>query len=132
MLQKEKMPVLFVCECSSLQHQIAFEHEPDENVVYARIHLIKQSFWKRLKAGLRYIFGYHCKYGHWDEFIFRPDHAERLQQMIDRMKPTKYQVDIPDKIRKHFQNCEESRMNYESTRTAYIYGCEHGYYVVKA
>lgn len=60
--------VLF-CICESREHQIIFEYDDEINSIYCSIHLTKQKFWKRLKKGIKYIFGYHCKYGHWDEFI---------------------------------------------------------------
>ncbi|HBY54300.1 MAG TPA: hypothetical protein DEH15_17900 [Marinilabiliales bacterium] len=55
----------------------------EDNLVYCHIHLINKSFWNRLKSGIKYIFGYHCRYGHWDEFIWRPEHADKLRELAD-------------------------------------------------
>ena len=32
------------------------------------------------------MFGYHCKYGHWDEFVFNENDAGKLQAMADALK----------------------------------------------
>lgn len=65
---------LVVCNCSSIEHQMvinSFEDEPDQ--LYIEMHLTKHSFWKRLKYGIRYIFGYQCKYGAFEEIIIDKD-----------------------------------------------------------
>lgn len=77
---------IFVCDCHSREHQIVFEYDFDDNLVYCHIHLINYSFFKRLKNGLRYIFGYKCRYGHWDEFVWQVEHAEKLKEMSDLLK----------------------------------------------
>lgn len=74
---------VFICECSSTEHQIVVNYDFDDNIVYCHIHLTNQSFWNRLKSGIKYIFGYHCRYGHWDEFIWKPEHATKLRELAD-------------------------------------------------
>jgi hypothetical protein len=74
---------VFVCECSSMEHQIVFSYDADENQVYCLIYLTSYSFWNRLKSGMKYIFGYHCRYGHWDEFIWKPEHAHKLRELSE-------------------------------------------------
>lgn len=77
---------LFICECSSREHQIVVERDVEDNLIYCHIHLSVRPFWKRLKYGLKYIFGYHCRYGHWDEFIWKPEHADKLQELSKLLK----------------------------------------------
>jgi len=36
-----------------------------------------------MKAGLKYIFGYKCKYGQWEEFILKPEHASQLRKLSE-------------------------------------------------
>lgn len=75
---------LIVCNCSSLEHQMvidSFEDQPDD--AYISIHLTKHSFFKRLWYGLRYIFGYQCKYGAFEEVIVDKD---RLIESIEGCK----------------------------------------------
>ena len=62
-----------------------FEDEVVGNV-YATIHLRKKSFWTRLKYGIKYIFGYQCRYGAFDEFIFSPKDAGKLQKVVGFLK----------------------------------------------
>lgn len=80
---KPKLPAVLICECSSREHQIIIEHVPDDNLIYCHIHLVKHGFWRRLKASLKYIFGYKCRYGQWDEFIFKPEHANLLREFSE-------------------------------------------------
>ena len=79
---------LFICSCENTEHQIVFSYFEDDDIhnVYATIHLRKKSFWTRLKYGIKYIFGYQCRYGAFDEFIFNPNDARRLQKVVNFLK----------------------------------------------
>ena len=78
---------IFVCDCHSREHQIVFEYELDDNMVYCHIHLCSShSFFERLKRGIRYIFGHKCRYGHWDEFVWRVEHAEKLEELAKLLR----------------------------------------------
>lgn len=79
---------LFVCSCSNIEHQISMVYEVDDefNDVYCYIHLVKFSFWERVKNGIKYIFGYKSKYGDFEEFIFNPKDADKLQKVVDYLK----------------------------------------------
>ena len=74
---------LFICECENTEHQIVFSWFEDDKVdgVFATVHLRKKSFLKRLIYGLKYIFGYQCKYGAFDEFILNPADASKLEKI---------------------------------------------------
>lgn len=76
-------PVVLICACSSREHQIIIEHDNEENLTYCHIHLVKRDFWGRLKAGLKYIVGYKCKYGQWEEFILKREHANALRELSE-------------------------------------------------
>ena len=95
---KNKSPEIFICECHSTEHQMVFlfstDNFDDEKmeefpIVYTHIHLNKKPFWKRLVYGIKYIFGYQCRYGAFDEFIFNPEDAERLQSVVNYLKQQK-------------------------------------------
>ncbi len=79
----ETKSTVLICECSSREHQIIIEHDNEDNLTYCHIHLVKNGFCRRLKAGLKYIFGYKCRYGQWEEFIFKPEHANQLRELSD-------------------------------------------------
>lgn len=78
---KNQTPTIILCECSSREHQIIFEYDNEDNLVYCNIHLVKYRFFKRLKEGLKYIFGYKCKYGNFEEFVLKKEHANTLLEI---------------------------------------------------
>ena len=53
---------------------------------YFHIHLTKRPFWQRVKYGIQYIFGRQCNYGAFDEFIFKPKDADKLQELVNYLK----------------------------------------------
>lgn len=66
----DKENIALICECGSGEHLLIVRKDiEDENNFYLEIHLTKFGFWERLKYGLKYIFGYQCKYGAFDEII---------------------------------------------------------------
>ena len=85
-MDKSQLPAILICDCSSTEHQIVFHRKDDDGMVYATIHLTHCSFWRRLKKGIRYFFGYKCKYGHWDEFILSAEHAGKLREIANELE----------------------------------------------
>lgn len=80
---------ILVCGCSSKEHQIVIDHDTDDNLVYCTIHLAPNTFWTRLKYGLRYIFGYQCRYGAFEEFILSDKHIDKLEAIVENLKTHK-------------------------------------------
>jgi hypothetical protein len=80
MLQ-EGETILFECACSSREHQFIVSKVDD--MIYASPYLAVLPFRKRLRAALKYIFGYHyCCYGHFEEMIFRKEDAGTLGEVV--------------------------------------------------
>lgn len=87
-------PDLLICQCHSTDHQLIFlyDEDKDENgnitdkTVYIHIHLAKHSFWKRLFYGIKYIFGYKSRYGAFDEFIIKPEDANKFEKATEFLK----------------------------------------------
>ena len=81
---------LFLCQCSSTEHQLIIDYDdsPDAiDFVCVSIHLnIERSAWKRIKQAVKHVFGYKCKYGHFEEIILRREDADRLQKVVDALK----------------------------------------------
>ena len=75
-----------ICSCHNSEHQIRFIYNPEDNYVYSEVHLRKISFWRRIIYATKYVFGYKCKYGCFDEFIFTREHISALQKTIDTLK----------------------------------------------
>ncbi|MFH1547418.1 MAG: hypothetical protein ABIC57_02940 [bacterium] len=84
----------FICQCFSDEHTLRFSYIdnsefpdfPDgEDSFYTSVFLNKyQSIWKRIWIALKYIFGYKCKYGHWDCFDFKMEDRERLIEFLSK------------------------------------------------
>ena len=78
-------PAVLICDCNSTEHQIVIYPEDEDGLVYCHIYLTNYGFWRRLKAGLKYIFGYKCRFGQWDEFILKPEHADKLRELSEML-----------------------------------------------
>ena len=85
-MEEQENPSLLICKCNSSEHQIIIYHEEHENLFHCSIHLNSNlGFWKRLVLGIKYIFGYGCKYGHWDEFTFDRSHSKALRELSHQL-----------------------------------------------
>ena len=84
---------LYLCSCYSPDHQMIFTPgDPDEErIIYVHVHLVKKPFWQRLKYGIRYIFGYRCRYGAFDEMILGPEHSKQLRDASIYLNPEEYE-----------------------------------------
>ena len=60
--------------------------DDEDRDVYVSVHLSPDSFWKRIWNSIKYIFGYRCMFGHFDEFIFKKQDAGKLQKVVDFLK----------------------------------------------
>lgn len=89
---------LLICQCHSTEHQYIFLYDEDvdkngnviDRTVYIHTHLNKRPFFKRVWYGIKYIFGYECRYGHFDEFLIKPEDADKFQKVADFLKQELY------------------------------------------
>jgi len=78
------------CICDSDEHVMRITYfvdawdNIDEDEVYISVQLYGRTFWERLVRGIKYIFGYQCRYGHWDVTTIRIDQAERIRDLLNR------------------------------------------------
>ena len=87
---KNDNEILLLCDCSSAEHQLIVSWDNDDNEVYVRVHLANcYGFWRRLWHALKYVFGYKCRYGAFDEIILRKEDSENLQKVVDHLKLAK-------------------------------------------
>lgn len=77
---------IIICSCNSTEHQMILSSIEGEKEVYVHIHLNHLSFWKRLILGVKYIFGYTSKYGHWEEMILDTSHINQLKKVIKALQ----------------------------------------------
>lgn len=89
----KELKELIICQCTSAEHQLIFrgdsygtEENGETRMVYVDIHLCKLPFWKRLWHGIKYICGYRCRYGEFDEVVLCPDHVEELERVVEFLK----------------------------------------------
>ncbi len=82
-------PEILICTCNSVEHQIIFTYDEEDNVAYCSIHLLSQGFWKRLIHGIKYIFGHRSIYGAWDEIILNKKHADQILMLGNKLKEGK-------------------------------------------
>jgi hypothetical protein len=82
----------FECECSSDEHTLKFTldeltGEIEELEIWTSVFLNQyHGFWMRLWIALKYLFGYKCKYGHFDCFIMRGADVDRLMTLLQKYK----------------------------------------------
>lgn len=72
-------PSVLVCECGSLEHQLGFWYDKEDDLlyVYPKLHTYN-GFFKRLWIGIKYAFGYKSRFGEFDEILLDKDVREKL------------------------------------------------------
>ena len=80
----------FECGCGMDEHTLRFtldmmdDEEPCGKALFTSIFLNDYHRWyQRLWIGIKYIFGYKCKYGHWDCWVLHEPDAVRLRKMLN-------------------------------------------------
>ena len=75
----------FECQCYSDEHTLKFTlDDEDEPYLVTSIFLNQyRSIFKRVWVAIKYIFGYTCKYGHWDCWELRPEDSKRLMALLE-------------------------------------------------
>lgn len=81
---------LFLCDCSDIHHQfvVIIDQDSDWEMVVIEIMLNRNlHFWKRLWAGLKYIFANKpSRFGYFDKIILKKKDADRLQKVVDAVR----------------------------------------------
>lgn len=74
----------FECDCGSSEHTIRFTLDKEDPTIYTSVFLNQyRSLWERVWVALKYVFGYKCRYGHWDCWSMRDSDARKLRDMCD-------------------------------------------------
>jgi hypothetical protein len=77
--------ILITCGCGVKEHMLKFSYWPDEEwpELFFEFHLSTyRNVLRRLWVAIRYIFGYRCRYGEWDEFTMEPMDARDLAEFL--------------------------------------------------
>lgn len=80
---------LFICACNSVEHQLIMSYFIDDEIkdVYCSVHLKpERNVFKRIWKAIKYLFGHRSIYGDFDEFIFKPEDADKLQKIVDYLR----------------------------------------------
>lgn len=74
------------CDCSSAEHIVRLTLDDDEVApcIYVEIQLSTDTVLKRLWRAVRYVLGYQCKYGHWDEVALSGVQVSKLHKMCHK------------------------------------------------
>lgn len=83
----------FECQCSDPEHTLRFTFDDDKEcpMVYASVFLSECPWYQRIWKAFKYIFGYKCAYGHFQECILQAKDADRLIAIIEKLKQMKNQ-----------------------------------------
>lgn len=105
---------LFTSLADDISHQLIISYWNKQNTqkedfpyIYCSVLLNKLPFWKRLKAGILYIFGKQSKYGYFEEFIFDINDGYKLKKIGDylyNLLIIKMKHDNPDLSIKEIEN----------------------------
>lgn len=75
---------IIICDCGSAEHQMVLRFDDDKDLgrmVYVEIHLVNKRWYERLWIGLKYIFGYKCCYGNFEDMILSSKHARQVYDL---------------------------------------------------
>lgn len=76
------------CYCGYSEHQIILTFDPDDDKdepLFLEVHLRNwRNLFRRLWPAIKYLFGYHCRDGHWDCVGINPQKAQEMIAFLDR------------------------------------------------
>ena len=76
------------CDCSSIEHTVKITAEvdlefPKHSNVTVQIQLSQYHPWyARIWNAVKYVFGYECKYGHWDVTMLNIEEVNKLHMLL--------------------------------------------------
>lgn len=76
-------PILLQCECHSDEHIMLWDHDPQHEEVILSVFLSHETFLARLKNAIRYLFGYKCRYGHFDTMMLGQEKLKELKTLCE-------------------------------------------------
>jgi len=82
------MDEYFECDCHSPEHTLKFEFDDDEKfpLIFISVFLSELPWRKRLVEAVKYVFGYKCRYGHFEEFILKKEDCDRLIEIVGKLR----------------------------------------------
>ena len=75
--------VFIECECHSEEHTLKYSIDIEDQTIYTSVFLDQwQPWYGRAWTALRYLFGYKCKFGHFDCTLMGPEKINQLKNLI--------------------------------------------------
>lgn len=72
------------CACHSPEHTLLFTFAPEEKEIYTSVFLNQyRNIFKRIWIAIKYVFGYTCRYGHWDCFNMKDEDVPKLISLLE-------------------------------------------------
>lgn len=76
------------CSCYSDEHRLVMSYDEEYNEIHISFFLRHYTFFRRIWIAIKYIFGYKCKYGHWDCFLLNPKDKNRFIEILNKIRTT--------------------------------------------
>ena len=73
------------CACYSNEHIILLDANKEDKEIYLSIHLARLPWYERIIHAIKYIFGYGCKYGNFEEIIITEKNAKKIKEYIENV-----------------------------------------------
>lgn len=73
------------CACYSNEHIILLQGNEEDKEIYLSIHLAQLPWYERIWHAIKYIFGYGCKYGNFEEIIITEKNAKKIKEYIENV-----------------------------------------------
>jgi len=75
----------FACQCFSDEHTLRFVYDDYDPELFVSVFLRQhRNIFQRFWVAIKYVFGYTCKYGHWDCFTLRREDGPRLVELVNK------------------------------------------------
>ena len=74
---------LLKCVCGSNEHIMILDYDKKHNQIYLSIHLRKLRWYERFITAIKYIFGYTCKFGNFEELIIDETNVEEFKKTLN-------------------------------------------------
>lgn len=110
---KNNKTYYFQCDCSSQEHTLGIEFDTEEKEVCFHVQLSQyRGFFGRLVVAVKYLFGYECKYGHWDTVLMNEEKFMDLYNLMGRyIQIAGFQVKGKLKIQKGLNDISKGKSN---------------------
>jgi hypothetical protein len=80
------------CACSSAEHIIRLTYfDDDADEMYLEVHLTQHNFMRRLWYAIKYLFGYRCAYGDFQEVVLNKNSVEQLAAVCNKFLGFNYE-----------------------------------------